>query len=113
MREGDVVIAAIPQLDEQVKKRPVLILREMPPYRDLLVCGITTQIQHRVPDFDEVISPHDVDFGSSGLMAKSLIRLGYLALLSSRTVAGAIGSISPERHRRLLNVLSRYLISNS
>lgn len=43
MREGDVVIAAVPQFDAQVKKRPVLILREMPPYQDLLVCGITTR----------------------------------------------------------------------
>jgi mRNA interferase MazF len=73
MREGDVVIAAVPQIDEQVKKRPVLLLREMPPYRDLLVCGITTQLQHRVPDFDDVISPQDADFRSSGLVARSLI----------------------------------------
>lgn len=113
MREGDVVIAAVPQFDAQVKKRPVLILREMPPYQDLLVCGITTRIQHQVPDFDELISPYDADFRSSGLVSKSLIRLGHLALLPSRTIAGAIGSISPERHRRLLNVLGRYLTSSS
>src|SRR5215216_3216434 len=106
MREGDVVIAAVPQVDERTKNRPVIILREMPSYGDLLVCGISTQTRHRVQDFDEVISPSDRDFQSSGLLAESLIRLGHLAVLPRRSIAGAIGSISRERHGRLLKTLS-------
>ena len=81
----------------------------MPPYRDLLVCGISTQIQHLVQGFDEVISASDNDFSSSGLVAESLIRLGFLTVLPRRSIVGAIGSISRERHRRLLGTLSRYL----
>ena len=81
----------------------------MRPFGDLLVCGISRQLRHRVPDFDEVISPSDPDFASSGLLDTSLIRLGFLALLPASDFIGDIGSISPERHRRLLRHLANYL----
>jgi len=109
MKEGDVALAAVPQADRQTKKRPVIVLREMPFPGDFLVCGVSTQLRQQVATFDEVISPGDPDFGSSGLLAKSLIRLGFLSIVPHREVAGAIGSISPSRHRRLLRALSDYL----
>jgi hypothetical protein len=71
MKEGDVGLAALPQADEQKKKRPI-----------------------------------DPDFKSSGLLTRSLIRLGFLSVVTRKEMAGAIGSISPERHRRLLRNLS-------
>ncbi len=44
MKEGDVVLAALPQLVGKTKLRPVLLLRQLlPPYNDFLVCGISTQ----------------------------------------------------------------------
>jgi mRNA interferase MazF len=112
MKEGDVVLAAVPQVDAKTKTRPLIVLREMPPYRDLLVCGVSTQIHHRVEGFDEVISPSDNDFATSGLVAESLIRLGFVTVLPRRIIAGSIGSISQERHRRLLGTFSRYLLSD-
>jgi mRNA interferase MazF len=39
MKEGDLVIVPMPQIDGAVKDRPAIILREMPPFRDMLVCG--------------------------------------------------------------------------
>ncbi len=110
MTEGDVVLTQLPQADGGVKNRPALILREMPPFGDLLVCGISTQLHHLVPGFDEAVSPADQDFQSNGLVSESVIRLGFLAVLPSRAVPGAIGSISPARHRRLLVSLSNYLV---
>ena len=109
MKEGDVVITPVPQVDGELKDRPAIFLREMPPYRDLLVCGVSTQLHQYVENFDEVISPADADFESSGLRSKSLIRLGFLAVLPRRRVLGSIGSISTERHKRLLKTLSDYL----
>ena len=109
MREGDIVVAEVPQADDQRKKRPALVLREMPIYRDLLICGISTRLHLRVPDFDEVISPADSDFALSGLLAPSIVRTGFLFVLPRRSVIGSIGSIAPERHRRLLQALSSYL----
>lgn len=101
MKEGDVVLTPIPQADGKVKNRPAIILREMPGYSDVLVCGVSTQLHHYVQGFDEIISPTDTDFASSGLVSASLIRLGFLAVLPRKDIAGSIGSISSERHERL------------
>lgn len=111
MTEGDVVLTPVPQADGQIKNRPAIVLREMCPYGDLLVCGVSTQLNQRVPGFDEVISPTDVDFAMSGLVSVSLIRLGFLAIVPRGRVAGSIGAISAERHKRLLKTLSDYLIA--
>jgi mRNA interferase MazF len=110
MQEGDVVIVAMPQANGAVKDRPAIDLREMPPFRDMLVCGVSTQMRHAVKDFDEVISPADADFAGSGLNAESLIRLGFLVVVPRQDIVGSIGSIASERHKRLLKRLSDYLI---
>ena len=110
MKEGDVVLTPVPQADGKIKNRPAIILREVPPYRDFLVCGVSTQLHQQVKDFDEIISPSDADFPSSGLKSESLIRLGFLAVLPRGSIAGSIGSISSERHKRLLKTLSDYLL---
>jgi mRNA interferase MazF len=110
MTEGAVVLTPLPQADGQVKNRPAVVLRVMPPHGDLLVCGVSTQLHHETPGFDEVIRPGDPDFAGSGLKAASLIRLGFLAVLPVSSFLGSIGSIAPERHGRLLQRLSEYLV---
>ena len=109
MNEGDIILLPVPQANGERKDRPAVFLREMPPYRDLLVCGVSTQLHQYIKGFDEIISPADADFKSSGLRSKSLIRLGFLAVLPRHRVLGSIGSISVERHKRLLRKLSNYL----
>lgn len=111
MIEGDVVLTPVPQANGQIKNRPAIILREMRPYSDLLVCGVSTQLNQQVPGFNEIIAPTDADFTVSGLVSISLIRLGFLAIVPRRSVAGSIGAISAERHKRLLKTLSDYLIA--
>ena len=76
MREGAIALAALPQADGSVKNRPVVLLREMPPFGDWLVCGISTQLHQRVADFDWLLERSDPDFLASGLKAASIIRLG-------------------------------------
>lgn len=110
MKEGDVVIVAMPQANGSVKNRPTIILREMPPFQDMLVCGVSTQLRQEVDDFDEIIASSDRDFTASGLVGKSLIRLGFLTVIPQSQIAGVIGSISTSRHRGLLGKLSDYLI---
>ena len=111
MTEGDVVLTPVPQANGQIKNRPAIVLREMRPYGDLLVCGVSTQLNQRVPGFDEIILPTEADFAASGLVSASLVRLGFLAIVPRRSIAGSIGVISPERHKRLLKALSDYLIA--
>ena len=110
MKQGDVVLTPVPQSDGVIKNRPAIFLRELPPYRDLLVCGVSTQLHQEVKGFDEVVQSFDPDFGSSGLRSASLIRLGFLAVLPRSEVIGSIGSISSQRHKRLLKTLSDYLV---
>lgn len=113
MTEGEIILTPSPQADGKVKPRPALALREMPRYGDFLVCGISTQVHLRVPDFDELITSRDEDFAGSGLLADSLIRLGFLAVLPRKHIMGSIGAISPHRHRSLLKRLSDDLISST
>lgn len=109
MMEGKLVLARLPQADGQAKSRPALVLRQMPPFGDVLLCGISSQLHQAVAGFDEVIGPGDPDFAGAGLRVSSLIRLGYLLVVPRNQVSGTLGSISAERHHRLLQELSNYL----
>jgi mRNA interferase MazF len=109
MKEGDVVLTPVPQADGRIKNRPAIILCEMPPFRDFLVCGVSTQLKQYVKDFDEIITSSDNDFKLSGLQSDSVIRLGFLAIIPRKNIAGSIGAISSNRHIRLMNTLSKYL----
>ncbi len=109
MTEGDIVLTPLPQADGQIKNRPAVILRAMPPHGDFLVCGVSTQLHNEVVGFDDPIRQSDADFVSSGLKAPSLIRLGFLAVLPVSSLLGAIGSIEMARHHRLLDRLSNHL----
>jgi mRNA interferase MazF len=113
MKEGDVVLTPLPQADGKVKNRPAVVLRVMPHYGDLLVCGVSTQVHQEVAGFDETIRPGDPDFVGSGLKHASVIRLGFLVALPAANFIGAIGAIGPGRHQRLLERLARHIASPS
>lgn len=110
MKEADIVIAKFPQSDGSLKRRPALVLRTMPPFKDFLICGISTQLYQKVEDFDEIILSSDADFINSGLKTDSLFRLGFLLVLSRSDILGSIGSISEKRHKKLLQNLSDHLV---
>lgn len=111
MTEGDVVLTPIPQADGVVKNRPALLLRTLPPFGDFLVCGISTQVHQAVPDFDETLRRSDPDFAASGLVADSVVRLGFLGTVARGRIVGRIGLISRERHERLLARLGAHLMA--
>ena len=109
MKVGDIALAQLQQADGQYKTRPVLLLKQLPPFNDWLVCGVSSQLRQFTPNFDEIIQMSDQDFADSGLYTASLIRLGFLATLPANVIQGAIGSIGAERYRRLLNNLVQLL----
>jgi mRNA interferase MazF len=112
VKEGYVVLTPLLESDGKIRNRPAIILRKMPPYQDFLVCRVSTKLHQFVPNFDELIRSGDDDFVDSGLNADSVIRLGFLAVLPRNRILGSIGSISPQRHKRLLESLSTYLVEN-
>ena len=102
-------LTPLPQADGRAKLRPAGLLRQLPPFGDWLVCGVSTQLHHEAVGFDDLIEPSHPDFTGSGLKAPSLIRLGFLAALPSTALLGDIGCISLERHERLLQRLGAFL----
>jgi mRNA interferase MazF len=110
MKPSSIILTNVSQADGKSKLRPAVVLCKLPKYNDLLVCGISSQIHQVVDGFDEIINEHDSDFKNSGLAITSLIRLGFLAVLQQKNIAGTIGTISDERHNRLLHHLSDYLL---
>ena len=109
MTEGDVGLAPLPQADGRFKPRPAILLRRMPPFGDWLFCGVSTQLRQEVTGFDDVIETSAPDFRASGLKAASVIRLGYLLVLPEDQLLGRVGSISSERHSRLLQRLAAFI----
>jgi len=108
VKPGDIILTPLPQSDGIVKPRPAVVLALLPPFDDALACGITTQLRHAVPGFDEFMESVDDDFRQSGLKAPSVIRLGYVTVLMPNDVICRIGFISPARLKRMLRHLGEH-----
>ncbi len=97
-------------LQIEIKRRPGICLRKLPGnYQRFLVCGISSQVDLCIENFDEIV--HRTDDNLQNLQSDpSVIRLGFLDWVPISDIDRSIGSISPERHRRLLERLSKYLV---
>ncbi len=109
--EGDVVVAELPQADGMVKPRPVLILRELPGFGDLLVCGISTQIRHAESGFDVILEEGDECFSDTGLRVTSVVRLNFLASIPVNRMTRRLGKISTDALEALQSNLSTHLVA--
>jgi mRNA interferase MazF len=108
---GDVVLIPLPQVGGGASKlRPALVLTNLPgPYENLLLCGVSTQLQHLQGNWDELVDARDVDYASSGLHQPSVIRLSYLYAADPSEISGVIGAIDPSRLDRVRQRLSDHL----
>jgi mRNA interferase MazF len=109
MEEGAIVKVAFQQSDRLIKFRPAVLIKKVPPFDDLLVCAVSTQIQNSVTGLDIVIKESDPDFSKTRLKQSSVIRVGKLATIPAADVEGQIGSIGIARYQQLINQLSRFL----
>ena len=115
-KERDIILIRVGSSQERnIKLRPAICLRMMPPnYREFLVCGLSSKLDLHIQGFDEIVTPKDEKNEELGnLQCKSVIRLGFLDRVRIQAVQGSIGSISVERHRRLLKKLSDYFVKRS
>lgn len=92
---GDIVLVDFTQANGVLKPRPVLILQALPPYGDLLICGITSQLHQYDPAVDIRLDESHGDFLESGLRKPSLLRLSKLAMIEQydARMKGAIGRV--------------------
>jgi mRNA interferase MazF len=95
MKPGDVVRWAFVQGDGQRKFRPAIILGEVPPYKDWLVCAVSSQVQREVKGLDVLIDERHPDFDRMGLRVASLVRVAQLTTLPDKVIQGSIGEVSP------------------
>jgi len=109
--EGQLVLFKFPQTDQLAGKlRPALVLRQLPTqYNDWLICMISSQLDQKLPDLDEVITLDDPDFSDSGLKLPSVIRVCRLAVVSGDILIGKIGQISNPRLVRIRQNLSQWI----
>lgn len=109
--EGQIILFRFLQTDQTTGKlRPALVLRRSPgPHNDWLICMISSNLDQKVPDFDEIISPDDLDFKESGLKLPSLIRIGRLAVVDGDILVGKLGQIDTQRLQRIRQKLSRWI----
>lgn len=111
MQAGQVVLFRFPHTDfTEGKLRPALLLARLPgEFDDWLICMISSQTRHFIPDFDEWLDSSMPDFATSGLKVTS-IRAGRIAVIEATALAGIIGHISEDRLRRIRNHLARWLL---
>lgn len=111
MQEGEIALLNMVQPDGSIKRRPVLLLKEVPPYQDWIVCAVSSQLQQEVKGFDHPILQIDPDFGVTGLRQSSLVRLGMLSTVAKSTLPGSIGRISPLTLQALKKRLASHIQS--
>lgn len=109
MEAGQVVRATLPQADGELKPRPVVLVRQFPPYGDWLVCGISKSVHSAVPGFDIVLDHTHPDFISARLAYPGVIRLGFLNAISRYEIEGALGRISEGTHALIVERLVAHL----
>ena len=109
MNEGNIGLADLVQSDGSRKRRPVLLLRQMPGYGDYLVCVISTQLWQEQPGFDEVLQPTT----ANALKKSSVIRLSNLVAIPTTDIIRVVGTIPPALHTDLLRRLADYLTTST
>jgi mRNA interferase MazF len=112
MTAGDIALTSLPQANGLAKMRPVLLLKQFPPFGNFLVCGISSQVQQEVAGFDFRIDAGSAEFAMSGLKTTSLVRPGFLAVLPESQLAGKLGFVSGATLSILLRRLSDYLANS-
>ncbi len=111
MQPGNIILIDLPQSDGSYKLRPALILKVLPKFNDFLVCGISTQLHQCINGFDEILDEHDTYFPGTGLRKTSLIRLSFLAVVSTEKISGSIGKIEATLLKDLLQRLATFIVS--
>ena len=112
---GQIVLFRFPYTDlEEGRLRPALLLGKLPgDHDDWLICMISSQIRHYIPDFDEIVREDDADFGESSLKVSSVIRVGRLAVVGGEILLGAMGQVAPDRLQRIKRHLAEWLLRPS
>ena len=110
MWEGDIALLNMLQPDGSKKNRPVLLIKQVKPFDDWIVCAVSTQLHQEVKGFDHLIPDSHTDFIATGFKQSSLIRLGMISTVSKGSMPGAIGKIPPSVLKTLKQRLAAHIV---
>ncbi len=74
---------------------------------------VSSQVQQAEANPDEIRTPSDTEFASSGLKISSVLRLSRLAVLDGSLLLGSIGAIRKERLANVRQQLAKWVASES
>ncbi|PXA03063.1 PemK family protein [Coraliomargarita sinensis] len=111
--EGDILLFRFPQSDLGVGKlRPALLIKRIHgDFDDCLVCMISTQTRHQIPDLEIVLPETMPGFDKTGLKKESLIRTSRLAVVHPSIFAGKLGTLPKEALGDIRTRLSEWIRS--
>ena len=109
MEVGTVVKAVFPQADRQIKVRPAVIIKFVPPYNDCMICAVSTQTGLLIPELNIMLDKNSYEFTTSGLLRESIIRVGMVATVPDTLLLGAIGKISQATCEKIIFQLKKFL----
>lgn len=110
MKASDIALTILPQ-DDKRKRRPVLILTQLPGFGDFFVCAISTQLHQFIEGFDLIVEKNDSSFKETGLLENSLIRLSNLAAIPGQDIVGVIGKLEITKFNFLITNLTTHLLN--
>ncbi|MHC4873988.1 MAG: type II toxin-antitoxin system PemK/MazF family toxin [Planctomycetota bacterium] len=114
IKEGKIVLFKFPQTDlGKGKIRPALVVKKLPgKYDDWLICMISSQLENKIDEIDNIINEVDEDYSLSGLKKESLFRVSRLAVADKSIFSGIIGEISQNRLQSIKHNIAEWINSN-
>lgn len=85
---------AFVQADGMSKLRPAVLLKQVPPFNDWIICAVSSQLHRFQPGLDILLHANHPDLALAGLPFPSIIRTGYLATIPRQQIEGVLGRIS-------------------
>lgn len=110
MKAGDICKVGLIQPDGTVKDRPVVLIKEVPPFNDWIVAVVTSRIRNMEPSIDYLLKDTEPGFSNTGLRKTSLIRLGLINTINSGLIKGVIGELSYGVLNILKTNLSQFIV---
>ncbi|MBP8034642.1 MAG: transcriptional regulator [Bacteroidia bacterium] len=109
MKPGDILKVKLQQADGKFKSRPAVAIKQIAPYNDWIVCGISGSIGLEVKGLDIIIDNRHSDFLTWGLPYSGIIRVGFISNISSKYIEGSLGKVSDATHQHIIDNLIGFL----
>lgn len=113
-KPGDVILIPFPFTDfSTLKQRPALVISSSTfneSQSDIIVAAITSHIIAPLRNGEFLIPEHEKD--KSGLLGKSIIKLGKIVTIDKRLVRKSLGNLSNKTTKTIVSEIHKILDCN-